>query len=179
MRIIFAAAVAAATLPVEALAANSGKPNIVWFVKRAVFNLVGGIAEAVAGAKMLLSVVSTFSVDRFIDPNKLPVRFLTDDQDQMLGGSFPQIDDQGPMAKTKQLMQEGGSMAERFYIHTPICNPSRSELYVYFSSYSYPLHIPILPAVFMQDSCNGFQAVWSLFPQHQGRKHSRMGHACE
>eukprot|EP00750_Incisomonas_marina_P015751 INCI186.1.p1 GENE.INCI186.1~~INCI186.1.p1 ORF type:complete len:603 (+),score=92.86 INCI186.1:106-1914(+) len=84
MRIIFAAAVAAATLPVEALAANSGKPNIVWF--------------------------------------------LTDDQDQMLGGSFPQIDDQGPMAKTKQLMQEGGSMAERFYIHTPICNPSRSEL---------------------------------------------------
>lgn len=58
-------------------------------------------------------------------------RFLTDDQDQMLGGSFPQVGGQGPMAKTKQLMQEGGSMAERFYIHTPICNPSRSELYVF------------------------------------------------
>jgi len=54
--------------------------------------------------------------------------FVTDDQDQMLGGSFPQINGAGPMAKTKELMSEAGSMAERFYIHTPICNPSRSEL---------------------------------------------------
>ena len=56
------------------------------------------------------------------------VWFVTDDQDQMLGGSFPQINNVGPMEKTKKLMVEGGAMAERFYIHTPICNPSRSEL---------------------------------------------------
>jgi len=56
------------------------------------------------------------------------VWFLTDDQDQMLGGSFPQLNGHGPMPKTKELMAQKGATAERFYIHTPICNPSRSEL---------------------------------------------------
>eukprot|EP00976_Prorocentrum_cordatum_P064623 1177564-Prorocentrum_minimum.AAC.1 len=55
------------------------------------------------------------------------IYFLTDDQDQMLGGSFPQLKNVGPMPKTKALLQEKGIMAERFYIHTPICNPSRAS----------------------------------------------------
>ena len=56
------------------------------------------------------------------------VWFLTDDQDQMLGGSFPQINGTGPMPKTKALMADLGATANNFYIHTPICCPSRSEL---------------------------------------------------
>jgi len=57
------------------------------------------------------------------------VWFLTDDQDQMLGGSFPQLNGGvGPMPKTKIKMANKGSTAENFYIHTPICNPSRNEL---------------------------------------------------
>jgi arylsulfatase A-like enzyme len=56
------------------------------------------------------------------------IYFLTDDQDQMLGGSFPQVGGVGPMGETKRLLQDEGSMAERFYVHTPICNPSRASL---------------------------------------------------
>ena len=56
------------------------------------------------------------------------VWFVTDDQDQMLGGSFPQVGGVGPMAQTKALMQQAGAMATNFFIHTPICCPSRSEL---------------------------------------------------
>ena len=54
--------------------------------------------------------------------------FLTDDQDQVLGGSFPQLGGVGPMPKTKRMMADMGATAENFYIHTPICCPSRSEL---------------------------------------------------
>ena len=46
----------------------------------------------------------------------------------MLGSSFPQHDNVGPMPKTKALMQDKGAMALNFFIHTPICCPSRSEL---------------------------------------------------
>ena len=56
------------------------------------------------------------------------VMFLTDDQDQKLGGSFPQHGGVGPMPKTRSLMQESGAMATQWFIHTPICCPSRSEL---------------------------------------------------
>eukprot|EP00928_Gymnodinium_smaydae_P000209 TRINITY_DN10075_c0_g3_i2.p1 TRINITY_DN10075_c0_g3~~TRINITY_DN10075_c0_g3_i2.p1 ORF type:complete len:583 (-),score=123.51 TRINITY_DN10075_c0_g3_i2:400-2148(-) len=57
------------------------------------------------------------------------VFFLTDDQDQMLGASFPVLDGQAtPMPKTKKLMQDEGMHATNWYIHTPICSPSRSEL---------------------------------------------------
>ena len=56
------------------------------------------------------------------------VMFLTDDQDQMLGGSFPAHDGATPMPKTKAKMQDAGAMATNFFIHTPICCPSRSEL---------------------------------------------------
>ena len=48
----------------------------------------------------------------------------------MLGASFPRAAPDGvtPMPKTKHLMEDGGAMALNFHIHTPICNPSRSEL---------------------------------------------------
>eukprot|EP01052_Picozoa_sp_SAG31_P027721 SAG31_NODE_2617_length_5370_cov_10.481503_6_plen_170_part_00 len=55
---------------------------------------------------------------------------LQDDQDQMLGASFPRVAEGGatPMPKTMHTMEEGGTMATNFFIHTPICCPSRSEL---------------------------------------------------
>ena len=58
------------------------------------------------------------------------VLFLTDDQDNLLGGSFPATSPNGatPMPKTKQVLAEQGATAENFFIHTPICCPSRSEL---------------------------------------------------
>merc|ERR1719399_1034900 len=56
------------------------------------------------------------------------VWFLTDDQDQVLGASFPLTSGATPMPKTKKLMQDEGMYAENWYIHTPICSPSRSEL---------------------------------------------------
>jgi arylsulfatase A-like enzyme len=56
------------------------------------------------------------------------VWFLTDDQDQLLGGSFPPTLGGTPMPKTQALMQDGGAYATNWYIHTPICSPSRSEL---------------------------------------------------
>jgi N-acetylglucosamine-6-sulfatase len=46
----------------------------------------------------------------------------------MLGSSFPTINGSTPMPKTKALMQDLGTMANQFFIHTPICCPSRSEL---------------------------------------------------
>jgi hypothetical protein len=55
------------------------------------------------------------------------VFFLTDDQDQKLGGSFP-MHGVTPMPKTQALMVENGATAENWFIHTPICCPSRSEL---------------------------------------------------
>ena len=56
------------------------------------------------------------------------VWFLTDDQDQKLGGSFPQHNGVGPMPKAKALLADKGATATQWFIHTPICCPSRSEL---------------------------------------------------
>lgn len=56
------------------------------------------------------------------------VWFLTDDQDQKLGGSFPMHNGIGPMPKTQKRLVEEGATAENWFIHTPICCPSRSEL---------------------------------------------------
>eukprot|EP00755_Sulcionema_specki_P037288 Sspe_Gene.108646::Locus_87771_Transcript_1_1_Confidence_1.000_Length_1026::g.108646::m.108646/K01137/GNS; N-acetylglucosamine-6-sulfatase len=56
------------------------------------------------------------------------VFILTDDQDQMLGGSFPTLNNSTPMPRTQEEMQNKGAMATNWYIHTPICCPSRSEL---------------------------------------------------
>ena len=54
--------------------------------------------------------------------------FLTDDQDQMLGGSFPTLNGATPMPQTRSLLAEQGATAGNFFVHTPICCPSRSEL---------------------------------------------------
>ena len=45
---------------------------------------------------------------------------LTDDQDVHLGGMEP-------MAKTRALLGDGGARATSWYIHTPVCCPSRAE----------------------------------------------------
>ena len=46
---------------------------------------------------------------------------LTDDMDLALGGMTP-------MTKTEALLGKKGVTAANFFIHTPICCPSRSEL---------------------------------------------------
>ena len=46
----------------------------------------------------------------------------------MLGGSFPETFGTGPMPQTKKLMVQQGSTATNFFVHTPICNPSRAAL---------------------------------------------------
>eukprot|EP01064_Diplonema_japonicum_P016857 TRINITY_DN248_c5_g1_i1.p1 TRINITY_DN248_c5_g1~~TRINITY_DN248_c5_g1_i1.p1 ORF type:complete len:524 (+),score=102.46 TRINITY_DN248_c5_g1_i1:47-1618(+) len=56
------------------------------------------------------------------------VFFLTDDQDQKLGGSFPMHNGVGPMPVAQKELVEKGAMATNWFIHTPICCPSRSEL---------------------------------------------------
>lgn len=52
------------------------------------------------------------------------VYIVTDDQDQMLGSSFPDYGST-PMPKTKKLFSDGITFTN-FFIHVPICNPSRS-----------------------------------------------------
>jgi hypothetical protein len=52
------------------------------------------------------------------------VFFLTDDQDQLLGGSFPISPfNKGatPLPNVQKLMVEEGATATNFFIHTPIC----------------------------------------------------------
>ena len=56
------------------------------------------------------------------------VFFLTDDQDQMLGGSFPAHNGNTPMKYAQEELVDKGTMATKWFIHTPICCPSRSEL---------------------------------------------------
>lgn len=48
---------------------------------------------------------------------------LTDDQDQLLGGSFPHTAPHGatPLPQASRLLAGGGATATAFYIHTPIC----------------------------------------------------------
>jgi len=56
------------------------------------------------------------------------VFFITDDQDQMLGSSFPSVPDISgtPLPKTRRLLVEQGATFRHFFAHVPICNPSRS-----------------------------------------------------
>ena len=71
---------------------------------------------------------SLLSVSAFSPPTKPNlVWFLTDDQDQELGASFPTKNGVTPMPKTARLMEAEGATALNWYIHTPICSPSRSE----------------------------------------------------
>jgi len=60
-----------------------------------------------------------YSVSAAKQPNI--ILFLTDDQDVLLGGYTP-------MTQTKLLMNQKGATASNWYIHTPICCPSRGEL---------------------------------------------------
>ena len=82
---------------------------------------------AAAAAATLPTLPTLVTASTPAAPNLIWI--VTDDQDQMLGGSFPQLNNNnGPMPKTQLKMQTQGTMAENFYIHTPICNPSRNEL---------------------------------------------------
>ena len=55
------------------------------------------------------------------------VYVVTDDQDQMLGSSFPTVfGGETPMPKTKKVLVDEGLTFSNFFIHVPICNPSRS-----------------------------------------------------
>ena len=80
----------------------------------------------------LLAAVAAVAVESTATATKRPniVLFLTDDQDQMLGGSFPPKAPNGatPMTETQRLLVDGGATATNMFIHTPICCPSRSEL---------------------------------------------------
>ena len=49
------------------------------------------------------------------------VLILTDDMDQKLGALTP-------LTRTRQLIAKEGATAENYFIHTPICCPSRAEL---------------------------------------------------
>eukprot|EP00939_MAST-03C_sp_MAST-3C-sp1_P003316 g3316.t1 len=75
-----------------------------------------------------MSVVVVAAARNDADTKPNIVLFLTDDQDQMLGSSFPVRAPGGvtPMPKTKKLMVDEGAMFENMFIHVPICNPSRS-----------------------------------------------------
>ena len=57
------------------------------------------------------------------------VFFLTDDQDQLLGGSFPPRAPNGatPMPMAMKHLVKQGTMATNHFIHTPVCCPSRAE----------------------------------------------------
>lgn len=56
------------------------------------------------------------------------VFFITDDQDQMLGASFPPLNDATPFRRTAEVLAGAGATATNTFVHTPICCPSRSEL---------------------------------------------------
>jgi N-acetylglucosamine-6-sulfatase len=55
------------------------------------------------------------------------VFILTDDQDQVLGGSFPATSGATPMPKTQKLLVDGGALFTSSFVHTPVCCPSRAE----------------------------------------------------
>jgi N-acetylglucosamine-6-sulfatase len=79
--------------------------------------------------------------------------FLTDDQDQVLGGSFPRAAPNGatPLRKTSKFMEADGATADAFYIHTPICCPSRAETMT--GRYLQNVQLPFAPKA--QAQCTG------------------------
>ena len=71
---------------------------------------------------LMMAVLSTGSVlasTNHTRPNL--VLFLQDDQDFALGGW-------SPMRKTMSLLQDSAALATNWFIHTPVCCPSRGEL---------------------------------------------------
>jgi N-acetylglucosamine-6-sulfatase len=73
---------------------------------------------------VLASLVGGLAAD---DETPNIVFFLTDDQDQVLGAAFPLTQAVTPMPKTLATIAQQGITATNFYIHTPICCPSRAE----------------------------------------------------
>mmetsp|Transcript_75456 Transcript_75456/g.233423 ORF Transcript_75456/g.233423 Transcript_75456/m.233423 type:complete len:560 (-) Transcript_75456:202-1881(-) len=63
------------------------------------------------------------SLDRAVPHPWRPniVLFLQDDQDEYLGGW-------GPMRRAEESVAQQGARAKNFFIHTPVCCPSRAEL---------------------------------------------------
>ena len=53
------------------------------------------------------------------------VYLVTDDQDQMLGSSFPETLGATPLAKTKALLVDQGVTFSNAFIHVPICDELR------------------------------------------------------
>ena len=73
------------------------------------------VAQTLAACALLsLSVDAAESKPNF-------VLFLTDDQDWALGGW-------SPMRKAKKVLSESGVTMTNWFIHTPVCCPSRAEL---------------------------------------------------
>jgi hypothetical protein len=73
---------------------------------------------------------------------------LTDDQDQMLGGSFPTAAGGAtPMPRARALLADQGVTATNMFVHTPICCPSRAELLTgrYLHNLKVDPHAPWLP----------------------------------
>ena len=75
-----------------------------------------------------VSMLSSVIAVEVMKPNI--IFFLTDDQDQLLGGSMPATTPGvTPIPRTQELLGKGGAVASNMYIHTPICCPSRSETF--------------------------------------------------
>ena len=91
----------------------------------------------------LLTVGSLAAAGQQKRPNI--VFFLTDDQDQVLGGSFPHAAPNGatPLPKASALLAAEGATSDAFYIHTPICCPSRAETFT--GRYLQNVQLPFVP----------------------------------
>jgi len=74
-----------------------------------------------------LFLFSIVSLNAKVDKPNI-VLVLTDDQDQMLGGSLPAHGSATPIPVARDELQYKGATATNWFIHTPICCPSRAEL---------------------------------------------------
>jgi len=83
--------------------------------------LIFGVGLLVLVALGLPSTKTAGAAATRVDMRPNIIYFLTDDQDMMLGGLTP-------MKKARILLAEQGASAENFFVHTPICNPSRGSL---------------------------------------------------
>jgi N-acetylglucosamine-6-sulfatase len=74
--------------------------------------------------QLLQLLLLLLGLDRAVDASKPNfVIFLQDDQDFLNGR-----DGLRPMTKTLELIADKGILAENWFIHTPVCCPSRAEL---------------------------------------------------
>ena len=59
----------------------------------------------------------------------------------MLGGALPAIGDATPLPNAKALLMDQGAHLTNFFIHTPICCPSRSETFT--GRYLHNVKLPV------------------------------------